>query len=221
MTGSTFYINQTSMKNLKVIIYSLLVLVLCAANVFGQNWSFGAQTGVTIANEIYKSDPKELLADYNLETKNDPVIGYSLNAHFEYKSKGIWGVSMEPGFMMKGTQSKAGGVKLNLLYVQIPVLSDFYLVDKLSLSIGPEFAYLLSAKRKNDFGTSPISLDKFDIAGIIGANYKIYNNLSAGVRFSNSFIKNSEVIITDSNNQLAGEVKIYNRYYQLFIRVTI
>lgn len=209
------------MKYIRVTIYSILYIALFVPSAYGQVWSFGAQTGITIANEIYNSDPKELLADNDLETKNDPVIGYSLNAHFEYKSKGIWGFSMEPGFMMKGSQSKASGVKLNLLYVQAPVLSDFYLGEKLSLSIGPEFAYLLSAKRKNDYGTSPISLDKFDIAGIIGANYKIYSNLSLGFRFSNSFIKNSEVIFTDSNNQLAGEVKIYNRYYQLFIRVTI
>lgn len=89
--------------------------------------------------------------------------------------------------------------KLNLTYINVPVLAKFYVIPSLSLEAGPQVGFLVSAKDKvtstHNFNDDPIVVvsrntdvkDDFNTveAGFnIGASYYFTNNLFTTARYT-------------------------------------
>lgn len=197
-------------------------LVLLALILNAQILELGLKTGFGIANTHITNLP---------ETENhsdifSPILSYSVNGTINYRSKGLLGVTLEPGIIQKGWFSYKGNAnenKITFQYLQLPVLSDFYVSDKLFFSIGPELKYLLNAKNKSDYGTEKITElnRKFELSGLIGCAYRIHNNLDIGLRYSHGLTQTSEKVfwVMDESDENPVKMKNYNQYLQIFMKV--
>ena len=201
-------------------------LLMFNANLFAQEFTFGLVGGLDIANSRLTNIPDEI-GDYRLY---HPMLSFNANGHIGYKSAGFWGISLEPGYIQKGgviqydKDDRNDDVRYQLNYVQIPLLADFYLSDKISISVGPEFAYLINAKVKSN-GESrniPNYYDKnFELSGIVGFNYNLHKYFDIGLRYNHGLTYTGKITWTDKNNDFLGESKEYNQYFQLFFRFKI
>src|SRR3972149_6768035 len=193
-------------------------------NINAQDFRFGLLAGLDIANSHWINIPDM----YGGSKKLYPMISFNLNAYAGYKSVGLWGMSVEPGFIQKGGVQKFFGdvVRLQLNYIQLPVLADFYLSDRFFISAGPELAYAIDMKAKSitrNYVTdiSDFYDNRFELSGMIGLNYKIIEKLDIGLRYNHGITNTSSFEYTDSNGNPLGEMKEYNQYIQLILRFII
>ena len=209
------------MKNILTV---LVLILLYQMNLNAQNFELGIKTGFGIANvHLINIDNNENISEIS------PVFSYSANAVLSYKSNGFWGFSIEPGIIKKGwiyNKTYIGtDIKIKANYIQLPILSDFYLSNKLSFSIGPEMDYLLNAKSISEDGSYTITdvFRKFELAGVVGITYNIVNNLDIGIRYSLGVTELSDNIFwtLDEFGENHVVIKDYNQYFQITIKMKL
>ena len=132
---------------MKLILSTVGLFLMTLISLNAQNLEFGIKSGVGGA-QIHLTDlPDSEVNSYLIS----PILSYSINGTLNYRSKGLWGFSIEPGLIKKGWISNKDyhdENKIRLHYLQLPILSDLYLTDNLYFSIGPEINYLLTDKKK-------------------------------------------------------------------------
>ena len=194
------------------ILVSILIIFL-TIEINAQEFKFGLTAGVDLTNarRIYVNSPQPYCY---------PVISFNFNGYMGFKSPGIWGFSVEPGFIRKGGKRTDISIDesfftptapYHLDYIQIPLLADFYITEKLYMSVGPEFGYLIDAKAvySNGDNVSLPGYKRLELSGLIGLNYRVLEKLDIGVRFSRG--------LTDTNKY----DKEYNEYLQILFRFKI
>ncbi|MDD3525498.1 MAG: porin family protein [Bacteroidales bacterium] len=203
---------------------SMLCLLFIAINIQAQEFNFGLSAGVDAANiRISNSTQLDL-------TKADPMIAFNLNAFAAYRSAGFWGITAEPGFIQKGANITISSYpkdfesRMQLNYIQLPLLADFHLTDKLFLSVGPEFAYLVSAKARND--DEKVDFydyydKKFEVSSMAAINYTVLPRIDIALRYSHGFTTISEMEFTNEMGEPTGEAKEKSQYLQLMVRARI
>jgi len=201
------------------IIFGLLLITGLRLN--AQGIKFGFLVGYDISKNSFTDMP-----DNPLNPKYYPMISFNVNGYMGYKSTGLLGFSVEPGFIRKGYSQKfqAGKVRYQLQYLQMPVLADIYITEKLFLSVGPEIAYLLNTrvKTKNDaYLSNYLYKRQFELSGIIGLNYKITEKVDFGFRYNHGLTNTREIIYTDDQGLLIAKPKEFNQYFQLIVRYKI
>lgn len=206
-------------------IFIFLNLILFS-NTNAQDFKFGILSGFNVANAqlTNKPDIEGVSRIYY------PLISITTNGYFSYLSSGVWGLSAEPGFIQKGGKiqnqqdNRDDDIKFKLNYIQLPILADFYLSDKIFLSVGPEFAYLINAKIKTKDFANDITDNydnHFEISGLIGVNYNILENFDIGLRYNHGLTYTWKVTYTDDAGYEMGEMKEYNQYFQFIVRFKI
>ena len=96
----------------------------------------------------------------NVEGKSsDAKVGFAGGPYAEFSFSNMFGVTTELLYNEKGGREVMGGteIKTNLNYLSIPVLFYFEPIRNFKLGVGPELAFLLTAKAKAD------SMSKTDI----------------------------------------------------------
>ena len=198
----------------KIIIGSLLINFIHSP---AQKYSYGLQGGFDLANLQMTNKP----ASAKGFTTFHPLATFNVNGYFGYRFSRFVGISAEPGFIRKGgTQDVHFRFLLN--YIQLPVLADIFFTEKLFLSVGPEFSYLINARGKSKTASNDITSlydNRYELSGLIGLNYHITKNIDAGLRYDHGFTYISKIIWTNEYNQPVGESKQYNQYFQLFVRI--
>jgi hypothetical protein len=199
------------------------LLLFLSANLFAQHIEMGFAAGFDIA-DLHYTNPSEAHFLYHIS----PTAAYNLNGFLSFRNNGLWGFSVEPGIIGKGwNQSlEAGNTKnkIRLYYFQLPVLSDFYLSNKLYFSIGPEMNYLLHARNKHESVSQNIAeyLNKFELSGLAAINYNINEVFTVSFRYSHGvteIAKNTLWVYSETDNP--NEVKDYNQYFQLLIKIKL
>ena len=199
---------------INVLVFGLLISAVF--NLHAQEKRFGILAGFGITEPSWPKAP--------IENIYKPIVSYSLNAHLDFKSKGIWGLSIEPGIIQKGSviQNSPSGKRDNerteLLYIHAPLLSNFYLGKKFMISFGPEFGYLISGKRyfMDTKRNITDSYEKFEVCGLFGLNYKVSENIVIGIRYSRGLIYTDERAILDMESNLI----IFNEFSQYLHFIT-
>ena len=222
----------------KTTLITFLILVLFArTNAQETNKIYGFQAGINLVNiqikdkyEIYGTD--EDLISYN------PVLSFNVNAYIEFQREGIWHLSLEPGFIRKGAiENRFGNTedyRLILNYIQIPILANFKIHKRTSLSIGPEIGYLINARIKEkgisnpseDISHSYTDYQRFwlELTGLIGLNYEIFDNTEIGIRYNHGILHNNRSVWY--SHPIGGQptgtiVKENNQYIQILFRYKI
>jgi hypothetical protein len=203
---------------------SMLCLLFVAVSTQAQEFNFGASAGVDVSNIRVSKTSSFDVVDY------DPMVAFNLNAFAAYRSASFWGITAEPGFIRKGAilsvafDPEKYESQFRLNYIQLPLLADFYLTKRLFLSVGPELAYLISAKVNYDGNTTDISNGydpKFELSGMAAISYAILPRVDIALRYSHGFTTISEMEFTNETGEPIGEAKEKNQYLQLVVRARI
>lgn len=204
----------------------ILLFLLSSLSLHSQEIKFGALAGIGITNAHVTNKP-EIAAKslvYN------PMLSYSFNLYVGYKSEGVFGCSAEPGYIQKGgtltynEESKDDNVNMKLMYLQFPLLADFFITDKLFVSIGPEFAYLINAKAKSKDHSMDIMEfydNQFELSGMIGINYNIFKRFDIGLRYSHGITHTKQITWTNEEGIVKGNSEEYNQYWLFIFRYKI
>ncbi|PWA05429.1 porin family protein [Flavobacterium psychrotolerans] len=137
-----------------------------------KSMSFGAKAGLNIAS-ITNSDGSSSL------------VGFHVGGFAEFKVSDKFAV--QPELLYSAQGAKFDGGKMNLSYINIPVMAKYYVADAFSLEAGPQIGFLMSAKVKADGGGSADVKEFFkstDFGVNFGAGYEFTENLSAGLRYN-------------------------------------
>jgi hypothetical protein len=210
-------------KKLKVKLIIVGIQFFSCINLNAQNFDIGVATGFNMVsvNDIHSSDDDFLYTVY-------PIASYNLNGFLSFRNKSFWGFSVEPGIIRKGWNQSSSGlnekIKIRLNYLQIPILSDFYLSDRFYVSIGPEINYLINAKNKYGSDTQDIVkyTNRFELSGMIGISYKINEIISTSIRYSHGLTEISDDIIwTNTEIENPEDSKEFNQYLQILIKMRL
>lgn len=208
------------MKSILIIIGFILIPII---SLDAQNLEIGIKTGFGLTDTHWTNIP-------DTETNSDfhtPTFSFSANAVISYKSADFWGFTLEPGIVQKGWIDKGINFKnkFKVNYIQLPILSDFYLSNKLILSIGPEVAYRLNSKYKSEHGTEKVNymFNNFELSGAVGITYKIVDNFDIGIRYSHGLTQASDKVfwVFDEFDADVLETNDYNQYLHLFIKMKL
>ena len=160
----------------------VLSAVLLSTGAFAQNRGFewGVKAGLNLST-VTKFD----------DTKFKP--GFAAGVFGEYVISDFFGVQAELLYSMAGFKYKEGGLELNDKrdYLILPILAKFYILERLSVDIGPQFGYALSGKLDLDAGEFTGAgkyydddFKKFDITAAMGLSYKFGFGLDVFARYN-------------------------------------
>jgi outer membrane immunogenic protein len=138
----------------------------------------------------------------------DARIGFAGGPYAEYYLSRELGVTAEVLYNEKGAREMSTGaeIKTNLNYLSIPILFYFEPVRNLKLGLGPELAFLLSAKAKGD-SINTVDIKKyfqsFDKAIAFGGSYS-FGRVGFTARYVAGFdgITNITYTDPDSGNEM-------------------
>lgn len=200
---------------MKNIYLSSLFCLLLSTPVFSQV-EFGVKAGVQAAGVHDVNIPQ-----YNVDPK--ARFSYHMGGFSHMPINQRVSLQLELLYANKGYYSRAEDITAYLHYVNLPVLLNYEVYENLYFGIGPEFGYLVSAKRKlgGHIGEADFFYDKsWDIGIDAGIEYKPVNFLKVGLRYNYglSNILGDDVWATDEQgNVLDTQPKMQNRGLQLSV----
>jgi hypothetical protein len=189
---------------MKKVFAILLAFMVTGGAAFAQHTSFGLKAGLNISS-VKISDGDDYDSKAGLHVGG--LAHIHISPHFAIQPEIVY--SMQGG--------KSGDTKLNLNYVNIPVLFQYMFDGGFRLQTGPQLGFMASAKSK----TGDVEVDvKDDLASIdfawsFGASYLFpgANGIGADLRY-NVGISN----ISDNNNfEARNNVLQVGLFYQ-FVR---
>lgn len=209
------------MKNL---LLAILFIIGIQTFMQAQQIDYGVQAGVVLSKikgpsiRNFNGEPLEIL----------PQFGFSLNAYIGlYTDKKVF-VSLEPGYIRKGAFYEKSpdfsmtDYHLYLHYLQLPALVNFRVHEKITLSVGPEIAYVLGVGSDQDFPVlEDIYGDRLEVSAMAGAGFLINENWSVGARYNMGISPISNIMYTDIVGRVDTSKKERNCYGVLFLRYTI
>lgn len=176
------------------------LFLVAALAVFGMSQTnaqvkFGVKAGPQLTNFI--GDDAE-----DAESK----IGFHVGGYANIRFSEQLAFQPELLYSFQGAKTEA---KLNLSYIQVPLMLKWYAYDGLNFEFGPQVAFNVSGKRKvkNTItgagpldGTTEVSsniddLETIDFGLNIGAGYELSNGLNFGIRYTHGLTE----VIKDSD----------------------
>lgn len=181
-------------------LFIVAAMTLAALSVSAQSkvkpgtWSIQPKAGVTITSvtnmDGIGSD------DANV------YVGATIGGEAEYQIDNRFSVAAGVGYIMQGKQwadiSTAEGKiednKLELGYINVPIVANFYAFKGLAFKAGVQFAFLTNAKEKYTLSTSgtdnSVSHDMkdvcntFDLSIPVGVSYEFDNHIVIDARYN-------------------------------------
>jgi hypothetical protein len=185
-------------------------------------FSFGLKAGVNYSRVIQKND-----------TSNWTGFGFAPGLHLGAYSRLSVNEKVELGaefvFSGKGYRDKQSNNKSHLLYINIPIILDLKITDRLALQLGPEVGFLIASWGKNDDYLSAIYTNRFEFGALAGIRYKLNDSFNLGLRFEQGlsnmigrdastlqyrYLPGGDPIIIGQNLREAGWVH-HNQNFQL------
>jgi opacity protein-like surface antigen len=171
----------------KIILTAVAVMAFAFSN--AQETRFGVKGGINL--HTLNGDTEDVSSK----------VGFQIGGFAEIKISDKFAIQPEILFSTQGAKSKevnnlfTAEDKLNLSYLNIPVMAKFYVAEKFSLEAGPQIGFLLGAKSKYErksevFGSVSGDEDvkdgfeSIDFGVNFGAGYDFTENLSGGLRYN-------------------------------------
>lgn len=113
----------------------------------------------------------------------DSRTSFHIGTIVEFMISDIFAV--QPELLYSAQGAKADGDTLKMDYLILPIIGKYYVIEGLSLEIGPRIGYLLSAKTEiDDGGDITDEFREFDFGLNFGAAYTFETGLNFGVRYN-------------------------------------
>ncbi|MGI9542160.1 MAG: porin family protein [Cyclobacteriaceae bacterium] len=120
--------------------------------------------------------------DFNTKSKAGLHIGGF--AMFQFSER--YSLQPELLFSAQGSEAESGRVEYPVNYLSIPVLAKIDVYEGLYFNVGPQIAFLLSAKENDNSGTE-ITSDEYkgaDLSLAVGAGYELPMGLHFQLRYN-------------------------------------
>ena len=155
----------------------------------------------------------------------DARIGFAGGPYAEYYLTRELGITAELLYNEKGAREISTGteIKTNLNYLSVPILFYFEPIRNFKLGLGPELAFLLSAKAKGD-SISTVDIKKyfqsFDKAIAFGGSYG-FGRVGFSARYIAGFDGITNITYTDDNGQEVTKKTGRNNVFQFAISLKL
>ena len=172
-------------------------IILAAAAMFMATGAFaqiewGVKVGAN-ASSLTNSDFLESSSTFDSKMKFSVYAGIFA----EFRINDYLGIQPELLYSRQGVRydDKIAGVKVKgwhrLNYLNLPVLAKIYVLENLSIDLGPQFGYLLNYNGELKVDGDKIidddskdGLKEFDVSFAMGATFKITENLDLSARYN-------------------------------------
>jgi outer membrane immunogenic protein len=156
---------------------------------------------------------------------SDAKIGFAGGPYAEYYLTKQLGVTAELLYNEKGGREVVSGteIKTNLNYLSIPVLFYFEPIRNFKLGLGPEVAFLLTAKAKADsMGKMDIKkyFESFDKAIAFGGAYS-FGRMGITARYVAGFDQETTVSFDDMGGGEAIKQSLRNNVIQIAVSLRL
>lgn len=161
-----------------IILFSAIFFSMGAFAQEGFQW--GVKAGLNLATLSNASDAKFR-------------PGLHAGVFGEYVINDFVGVQAELLYSMQGAKANEGGISATMKYdyINLPILAKLYVLEGLSIDLGPQFGYMVSAKAKGSAEgvSAEVSVydemdNKFDVSFAVGASYKLPFNIDVFARYN-------------------------------------
>lgn len=166
----------------------LLLFTLCALQLSAQKFHFAPKMGMNITNLT--------------NSESDSRIGLNIGFAGEMVLTPMFSIESGLYYSMQG--AKEDGMKLNVDYINLPILAKVYAYQGLNFFGGPQLSFKTSAKGKAGSITvdMPDGLIKgFDTGLQIGAGYQFDMGLQLSASYTYGLIG---IVDTDKVSKLSG-----------------
>lgn len=149
------------------------------------------------------------VVDSDDDDEIDSKIGLHIGATAHLHLSPQWALQPELQYSQEGAE--AGGAKINLDYINIPVMVQYMFNNGFRLEAGPQLGLLVNSKYKDDdfeedagddFKTTNVSLG-------FGLNYLSYSGFGAGARYNLGLSDISE----DGDTKIKGNTLQISLFY--------
>ncbi len=151
------------------------------------------------------------------ETDNAMKIAGHIGGYIEFYFYEAWDIQAE---LLLSWQGHAPATefdnRLNLVYINIPVLYRYFPAEQVNLHIGPQFGLLMSAKTKSEGESFDVSafFKSFDLGLALGGGYEFQ-------AFDRDMNVNLRYIHGVTNIAAEGSGKRFNRVIQLSLGILL
>jgi len=159
-------------------IFFLLIAVVFTATTYGQGIDFGIKAGANFST---------LTDATGLKNKTGFHGGIFLGLKFNDK------IALQPELLYSQQGAKFDSDKIELNYVNVPVVLKYYLIQGLNIQAGPQFGFIVDDNLGDAFDKKPV-----DVSGLLGAGYDLPMGLRIDARYHFGFTAIGED--TDSKN---------------------
>ncbi len=165
-------------------------------------WSIQPKLGATITS-ITNMDDMNMFSSYIGTKKESQInVGATIGGEVEYQVDDRFSVAAGVGYIMQGKQwddYKFGAYeekeqKLELGYVNVPVVANYYIFKGFAIKAGAQFAFLTNAKEKGTSvsGNTETSVSEdvknqyntFDFSIPVGVSYEFDNHIVIDARYN-------------------------------------
>lgn len=164
-----------------------LMIVVFYSGVQAQDFRLGVKGGVNVAS-IGAADNANF----------DPRISFHLGGLVEIPLVGKFAIQPELLYSSQGAKQGYYNLvfdsniksKTKLDYINVPIMGKYYIIKSLSIELGPQIGFLISAKNKyENFDESGVIDEKdfyntIDFSVGIGASYRLDNGVFFSLRFN-------------------------------------
>ncbi|HBH23212.1 MAG TPA: hypothetical protein DDY13_07290 [Cytophagales bacterium] len=214
---------------MKKALLTFLLIVVGSTTIIAQpQIKFGIRAGLNYTNtsvisEISVAIDHKYRFSYHtgivsLVTLNDKI---SISPELLYSSKGY----KSPA---QANTNPSGDVYVHYNYLSVPILLNYHLTDKIYLSLGPEFNYMLSAKSKFDSGSIDLfdfweehnfDVNRFDFGISGGISIFLIDQLTISGRYFHglSSVFKGVQQNDENGNPLDEDLKFLNQTFQLSV----
>lgn len=173
---------------------------------YGQ-MQFGVKGGMNINKWVAKGSS-------GFEDDGEKSLGFHLGLYGEMAISERFFFIPELQYTQRGMkyQDINGDVRLNLNYLELPLLISYSPVNKLQLCAGPSFAYKISAVVRSDGSSHNVDHiydNNFDAGIAFGVRFQLMNKFMITSNYYYGLLPVSEVYWNDFSNE--GKISFYNR----------
>lgn len=162
---------------MKKLFLALTVFVVATAAHAQTEITIGPKLGWNITNISNMSDSKNKMS-------------MSVGGFAEFKFNDYLALQPELIYSRQGFRRKDGNVKakIRVNYLNIPILAKLYVLEGLSVDLGPQLGFALNGKSKTDYGGTTIKnkitkINTCDVSFAVGLSYE-YEEFMVSARYN-------------------------------------
>lgn len=197
--------NFNKYKKMKKVILSVVaVFAFGLAN--AQEVKFGVKVGGNISSLNVSGGE---IGDIGVLRFNS-IVGVQAGVFAEIKVADKFAIQPEALFSVEGSEFGFEGsdAKINLSYINVPVMAKYYASEKISLQVGPQLGFLVAAKGKMGDDSTDIkdSFKSINFGVNFGLGYEINEKVSVDFRYNLGLSNVAEEDFMGSDSSMRGNV---------------